>query len=75
MSKKINMKYPFNFPIVKNVPSGSVFDNIKPMNPQQVQEAMKKMFEDFETMTGHKVVIKGNRLPTRSLIPKEHKKK
>jgi len=60
------------FPIVKNIPPRLLADDIKGMTTEEVREAMKKMFDDFQKQTGYKPIIIGSESPIRVLFPAEN---
>ena len=64
--------FSLNFPIVKNISAILLADDIKGMNAEESREAMKKMFDDFDKQTGYKLIIVGDKSPTRVLFPSEN---
>ena len=70
MNKDIELN--LQFTIVKNVSPRLASDDIKGMTAEETREAIGKMFDEFEKLTGLKPVIKGNTLPTRVLFPPEN---
>jgi len=63
-----------NFPIVKNISPKLLADDIKAMTAEETRNAMKKIFDDFEKLTGIKPKIVGYKLPINVLFPKENMK-
>jgi hypothetical protein len=62
------------FPIVKNVGAKLIGDEISGKNSEEAMEEMKKIFDEFEKLTGFKAIIVGDSLPTKVLTPKENTK-
>jgi len=71
--KKNKEDFNIEFPIVRNVQTKLLADNIQGKTSEEVREIMKKMFDEVKKMTGMKIVVKGTRMPTRKLFPDENK--
>ena len=65
----------FSFPIVKNIQPCTLASQIKGIPTEDMPEAMEKMFREVEKLSGHKIEIVGDSLPTRVLYPKSRIKK
>lgn len=59
------------FPVIKNISSRLMSNEIKCMSAEETRVAMKKMFNNFEKQTGYKPILVGDNLPTSTLFPKE----
>lgn len=72
MKNKTNKKNNIDFPLVRNVQPKLLSDEIKSFTAEETREEMKKIFDEFEKLTGYKPIIVGNELPTKVLIPNEN---
>lgn len=61
-----------NFPIVKNIHPRTIADDLEPLSNEETAKRMKEIFDKVEELSGYKVVVKGDTMPTRVLIPKEN---
>lgn len=71
-NKKLN-HFDLQFPIIKNVATKLLTDDIKGMTTEEVSEAMGKMFKDIEEKTGYKISVDIiDNSPIKTLFPEEY---
>lgn len=75
MSKDKKDKPHFFFPMAMKIAPKTIGEEIQPMSNEQVAEAMGKLFNKVEEMTGYKVKVENGDSPIQSLFPDSHKEK